>query len=88
MKTYYHATPFNNLASIHDRGLLRGSEGVIYLADTPKDAAKFIAIRGYREILICQVTLDEDLVQESFDHNENFSNVEHTVILITSPVKI
>ena len=71
-KTYYHATPFSNLGSILENGIHRSMEGIVYLTTKPGDAVKFIAIRGHREILVCQVSLDEELVEESFDHNEAF----------------
>lgn len=70
--TYYHATPFENLESILDQGIHRGCDGIIYLTTEPQDAAKFVAIRGYKEILVCKVELEEDQVFETFDHNEKF----------------
>ena len=72
MKYYYHATPMENYDSIHEKGILRGCDRVIYLAEEPEEAARFVAIRGYKEILVCKVYIDENLVEESFDHNENF----------------
>lgn len=72
MKYYYHATPMENYDSIYEKGILRGWDAVIYLAEEPEEAARFVAIRGYKEILVCKVYLDENLVEESFDHNENF----------------
>lgn len=71
-KTYYHATPFENLDSIMDQGLHKGCDGVVYLTEKPEEAARFVAIRGYRQILVVGVELEEDLVSESFDHNEAF----------------
>lgn len=71
-KTYYHATPFTNLDSILEYGIRRSMEGIVYLTTKPEDAVKFIAIRGYKDILVCQVSVDEELVEESFDHNERF----------------
>lgn len=68
-KTYYHATPFENLESIMDQGILRGCDGVVYLAEKPYEAARFVAIRGYMKILVLGIELEEDLVSESFDHN-------------------
>lgn len=72
MKYYYHATPMQNYYSISDIGILRGNDEVTYLTEKPEEAVRFIAIRGYKEILVCKVWLDENLVEESFDHNENF----------------
>lgn len=71
-KTYYHATPFTNLDSILEYGIRRSMEGIVYLTTKPKDAVKFVAIRGCKDILVCQVSVDEELVEESFDHNEEF----------------
>lgn len=72
MKTYYHATPYRNLESILDQGIFKGCDGVVYLADTKENAAKFIAIRGCFDILVCEVQLNEANVEESFDHSETF----------------
>ena len=71
-KTYYHATPFINLDSILENGIRRSMEGIVYLTTEPEDAVKFVAIRGCKDILVCQVGIEEDLVEESFDHNEGF----------------
>lgn len=72
MTNYYHATPFKNLESIMDQGILRGCDGVVYLADAKENAAKFIAIRGCKDILVCEVELNQANIEESFDHNEAF----------------
>lgn len=72
-KTYYHATPFENFESIARQGILKNRyEGVVYLTEKPEEAARFLAIRLCREILVCEVEVDESLVKESFDHNEAF----------------
>jgi len=71
-KTYYHATPYENLPSIIEKGILRGQDGYVYLTTDPVDATKFLRIRGYDEILVCEVALEEDLVEESYDHSEAF----------------
>lgn len=71
-RTYYHATPFENLESIMDQGLLRGCDGVVYLTEKPEEAMRFVAIRGCTEILVVGVEVKEEMVEESFDHNENF----------------
>lgn len=72
MKKFYHATPYENLYSIIEKGILKGSDGIVYLAETPKDAAKFVAIRGCRDILVICVSLNESKVHETFDHSEMF----------------
>ena len=71
-KTYYHATPFENLESIIDQGIRKGYDGVIYLAEKPEEAARFVAIRGCRKMLVLGIELEEDLVNESFDHSQAF----------------
>ena len=71
-KTYYHATPYENLMSIVDAGIWAGHDGFVYLTTDPKDATKFLAIRGCYDILVCEVHLEEDMVEESYDHNERF----------------
>ena len=49
-KTYYHATPFENLESIlKDQEVHKGCDGVVYLAKKPEDAVKFLAIRGCKK---------------------------------------
>lgn len=73
MKTYYHATPFENFESIARQGILKSKfDGVVYLAEKPEEAARFLAIRLCREILVCEVEVEEYLVEETFDHNQAF----------------
>ena len=72
LKSYYHATPFENLGSIFEKGIQKGHDGVIYLTEQPDEAARFVAIRGCRKILVIEVVIEEDMVEESFDHSEAF----------------
>lgn len=72
IKTYYHATPFENLESIMDQGICKGYDGVVYLTEKPEEAARFVAIRGCRKILVLGIELEEDLINESFDHSQAF----------------
>lgn len=73
MKKYYHATPYKNLESIMLEGILASSyDGVVYLTDRPEDAAKFVYMRGCTDILVLEVSLEEHLVDVSYDHNEKF----------------
>lgn len=73
MKKYYHATPMRNLVSILDNGLKVGCDGITYLAETKEDAYKFVVLRCWgEEILVIEVELDENKVEETFDHNPNF----------------
>lgn len=73
MKKYYHATDFDNLGSILDKGVLPNSiEGIVYLTEEPTDAIKFLFIRGIKTILVVEVELNESEVTEQFDHNQIF----------------
>ena len=72
LKTYYHATPFENLESIMSKGLLKGCDGVIYLTKKPEDAIKFVAIRGCKKILVIELELEDNMIEESFDHRQLF----------------
>lgn len=72
-KTYYHATPFENLVSILEKGILKSKlDGVVYLTEKPEEAARFLAIRFCREILVLEVEVEEDMVEEMHDHCEAF----------------
>ena len=69
---YYHATDFKNLVSILDEGLNTGCDGVIYLTKDPKEAIRFVVLRGVKKALVCEVEVDENNVIETFDHSELF----------------
>ena len=68
----YHATDMKNLDSILDKGILRGVDSLVFLAETPEDALKFVAIRLIRSILVCEVYVEDSLVEETFEHSERF----------------
>lgn len=72
LKTYYHATPYENLNSIMEKGILRGCDGVVYLTEKPYEAARFVAVRGHNKILVLGVEIEEDMIRESGDHNYLF----------------
>lgn len=75
MKYLYHATPFANLGSISCEGLKPQADGLVYLGETENDAAKFIAIRGCKDILIVKVKVPkrlENTIIETFDHSYSF----------------
>lgn len=72
LKTYYHATPFENLESILAQGIRKGCDGVVYLTEKPEEAVRFVAIRGYKKILVVGVEFEEDSIKESFDHSQTF----------------
>lgn len=71
-KTYYHATPFENLEAIMAQGIRKSRDGVVYLTEKPEEATRFVVIRGYVDILVCEVQIEEDMVEETFDHSEAF----------------
>ena len=76
MKVMYHATDYDNLYSILENGLKVNSiDGLVYLAETPEDALKFVCLRGYKKIVSFKVKIykkDEDKLIETFDHSYNF----------------
>ena len=72
LKSYYHATPFENVNSIFKKGIVKGCDGVVYLTEKPEEAAMFVAIRGYKKILVIEVEVEDYLVEESFDHSQAF----------------
>lgn len=81
--TYYHATPYENLASIVVDGIKSGMEGVVYLTKERDDALKFLAIRGCQDILTVEVLIDSEKVEETFDHSLQFLNVRRLDIKVT-----
>jgi RNA:NAD 2'-phosphotransferase (TPT1/KptA family) len=72
LKSYFHATPFENLGSIFKEGIHTGYDGVVYLTEKPQEAARFVAIRGCKKILVIEVEIEKDMVEETFDHSEAF----------------
>lgn len=76
MKILYHATSMENLGSILENGIeARNIEKLVYLAETPQDALKFIALRFYPEMLVIKVKIPkkyEHKIIETFDHSYNF----------------
>lgn len=72
LRTYYHATPYENLLSILAGGILRGADGVVYLTEKQDEAARFLLARGCRDILSIGVLIDDEKVEETFDHNQSF----------------
>ena len=71
LRTYYHATPYENLQSILTGGIFRGVDGVVYLTEEQDEAARFLLVRGCRDILCIKVLVDDEKVEETFDHNQN-----------------
>lgn len=74
MYKFYHATPYCNLHSILTNGINTGSDNLVYMCEQPYDAVKFLAIRGYKDILVIEVKVPkklENTIIETFDHAEN-----------------
>ena len=71
-KKFYHATPWENLNSILEKGIQPDCFGTIFLADGMVEASSFLLIRGISPLAVFEIELDEDEVEESFDHNSNF----------------
>jgi len=76
IKTFYHATSKSNLGNIMQDGIKKGKiEKVVYLADSSQNAAKFLAVRGMKEIIVFPIDaskLDRKELEESFDHSYDF----------------
>lgn len=73
MKKYYHATYPDAMEQIIADGILKkGWDDCVYLCETPQEAARFVAIRGYKTVYVIEIILPEDKVKESFDHSIQF----------------
>jgi RNA:NAD 2'-phosphotransferase (TPT1/KptA family) len=68
----YHATRYENLESIMTEGIRTGFDGLVYLAETPLDAMKFLLIRLVQHIVVFKVIIPEEDVEETFDHSREF----------------
>lgn len=64
----WHATPYSNLKSIVNLGLLTRS-GKIFFADRVDSAVLFVYMKGEKHIVAFPVEFTEEEVKESFDHN-------------------
>jgi RNA:NAD 2'-phosphotransferase (TPT1/KptA family) len=72
IKEMYHATDYNNLEGILTQGIYTGIDGIVYLADSPDNAAKFVAVRLIKHIIVLKVRVPEETMIETFDHSESF----------------
>ena len=70
---FYHATQVTNVPSILQLGLKSKFEG-IYLCEKPEDAAKFLLVRGIKNLAIFEVNIRKNSksLAESFDHSFTF----------------
>ena len=70
---FYHATTIEAAISIFKDGVIRkGWDGCTYLCKDAKDACKFLAVRGIKNIIIIEVELNQIDVKESYDHSAQF----------------
>lgn len=76
MKTFYHATYYDNMGYIIRGGLKPGTDGLIYLTDSPEAAIKFACFMDRtKQIVTVNVHIpNAELakVEESHDHDESF----------------
>lgn len=73
--TLYHATDYNNLVSILDKGIKPGCDGVVYCCLTVKDCMKFLYFRRdfVKSVVIFELEIDDtENIVETFDHSEAF----------------
>lgn len=70
---YYHATSEYAFYKIINEGIKTGFDGIVYLADSKENALKFISFRLINEpIYVLEVELNENEVEETFDHSYKF----------------
>lgn len=68
---FYHATSEGNMRKIIDEQKIRQScDGVVYLCKEAIDSCKFLAVRRIRKMSVIEIELNENDVEESFDHSE------------------
>ena len=73
---YYHACTENTAKQIINDGKFKVNnwEGIVYLADSAVNAAKFLVVRHPGEpITVFEIdNLDETKIEEQFDHSASF----------------
>lgn len=70
---YYHAAPKETMIKIVGEGVIKKSwDGMVYLCKEAVDSCKFLVVRGMKEMSVIEVELDENKVEESYDHSEYF----------------
>ena len=72
IEKYYHASSYDNCCSILDKGIKTDRFGEIFLCKKPEEAARFLVVRGIKDIVAFEIELDDSEVKESFDHSEAF----------------
>ena len=70
-KTYWHATPAENLASIMVDGLKPGFGGLTYFSDDPVKSAIWMCFtrRDAREVYSIPFEIEESLMELGIDHS-------------------
>jgi RNA:NAD 2'-phosphotransferase (TPT1/KptA family) len=73
----YHCTERKNLTNIMNEGIKKGYDGVVYLADSANNSAKFLVVRGIKIENLIAFEIDTKKLNAkklgfSYDHNENF----------------
>lgn len=74
MKTFYHATSFDNLDSILENGL-KSYGDCVYMTENEVDSVKFLAIRLIPKIVTLKIRIKEkdmNNVHETFDHSQRY----------------
>lgn len=70
---YYHAAPRETMVKIAGEGIIKKSwDGMVYLCKEAVDSCKFLIMRGMKEMSVIEIELDENEVEESYDHSEVF----------------
>ena len=70
-KTYWHATPKENLTSIISNGLKPGFDGVSYFSDDPVKCALWMSFcrRDAKEIIAIPFEIEESKMSLGMDHS-------------------
>jgi len=70
-KTYWHATPAENLTSIISNGLKPGFDGVSYFSDDPVKCALWMSFcrRDAKEIIAIPFEIEESEMRLGIDHS-------------------
>ena len=72
LRTYYHATPYENLQSILTGVIYRRVDRDVYLTEEQDEAARFLLVRGCRDILVIEALVADKKVEDTFAHNQSF----------------
>ena len=75
MQIMYHGTSYNNMLKIMSHGIEPSCDGLVYLCEKPEDCAKFLYIRGIKDIVVFKVRIPKKLehnLHETFDHSYEF----------------